>query len=195
MFASIQHSARPHVQTCTPLHCSSGDLFHALDNYLKTNKVRFADLFQEYDTDRSGSLEGPEISRLVRKLLPQVNEHELRYFWAMMDTNGDGSITQQEFLSAARECLDAEKAAAARQRELTDTLNHIAAFLRKEQVGQMMSHMVHLHLMPDKTGLRWAQVYMGKIRTAIRTCQAILKRRAGHSKLCCTWVLELVSTC
>jgi calmodulin len=123
-----------HAQLNLPA-CPPGDLFHALDNYLKTNRVRFADVFQEFDADSSGSLEGPEISRLVRRLLPAVSDHELRYFWAMMDTNGDGHITQQEFLSAARDCLEAEKAAAARQRELTDTLNHIAAFLRKEQVG------------------------------------------------------------
>lgn len=59
----------------------AGDLFHALDTYLKTNQVRFRDLFAKYDTDRSGQLEGDEVRRLVKELLPSANEHEMRYFW------------------------------------------------------------------------------------------------------------------
>jgi hypothetical protein len=43
-------------------------------------QVRFQDLFDRYDTDRSGTLEMDELRVLVQKLLPDVKEQELRYF-------------------------------------------------------------------------------------------------------------------
>lgn len=52
----------------------------------------------------------------------------------MVDANGNGSVTQSEFLSAARECLEAEKAASAHANELHDCLNAVARFLRTNQV-------------------------------------------------------------
>lgn len=39
------------------LHLHAGNLFGALDTFLKTNKVRFTDLFSHFDSDKSGSLE------------------------------------------------------------------------------------------------------------------------------------------
>lgn len=36
----------------------------------------------------------PQVRALVKQLLPTASEHEMRYFWAMIDTNQDGRITQ-----------------------------------------------------------------------------------------------------
>jgi hypothetical protein len=44
-------------------------------------QVRFSDLFESFDADNSGTLEGPEVAQLVQALLPDVSQHELRYLW------------------------------------------------------------------------------------------------------------------
>lgn len=45
--------------------------------------------------------------------------------------------SQSEFLSAARQCLDAERAAAARDAALTDALARVQRFMSRETVGAM----------------------------------------------------------
>ncbi|KAG2493237.1 hypothetical protein HYH03_008653 [Edaphochlamys debaryana] len=85
------------------------DLFSNLDRYLRENKVKFKDLFDSYDTDRSGSLEIRELAQLVKQLVPGVKAADVKYIMAMMDTGGDGSVTQQEFLSAAKSSLEAAR--------------------------------------------------------------------------------------
>ncbi len=52
----------------------------------------------------------------------------------MMDTDGDGSITQEEFLRAAKECLAAQKAAAQQNAELNDALRTVQRLLKNDQV-------------------------------------------------------------
>ncbi|GIL82057.1 hypothetical protein Vretifemale_10958, partial [Volvox reticuliferus] len=89
------------------------DLFANLDKYLREYKVKFRDLFERFDTDRSGTLELSELSQLVSQLVPGVTGSELKYIMAMLDSSGDGHVTQQEFLAAAKASLDAAKRLAA----------------------------------------------------------------------------------
>lgn len=83
------------------------ELWTRLDTYLRTNKVKLQELFAAYDTDRSGNLRPKELGRLIRDLLPDVGRAELHYFLAMMDANGDGAVSYEEFLTAARDSLKA----------------------------------------------------------------------------------------
>lgn len=53
----------------------------------------------------------------------------------MVDANGDGSITEQEFLSAAKECMVAERAAKERNNaEVLDVLRRMSSFLTTNPV-------------------------------------------------------------
>lgn len=52
----------------------------ALDRYLKEERVRFRELFSHFDTDRSGHLDGRELGRLARKLVPGATEAQVEYF-------------------------------------------------------------------------------------------------------------------
>lgn len=99
----------------------AGQLFEALDRLLKERRVKFSQLFREYDADGSGGLDANELSRLVTELLPNVTSSEQRYFRAMIDTDGDGVVTQEEFLSSAKECMEAE--AKAKARDSTDVMD------------------------------------------------------------------------
>ncbi|GLC39247.1 hypothetical protein PLESTB_001651900 [Pleodorina starrii] len=83
------------------------DLWTRVDAYLRSNRVKLQELFTSYDTDRSGSLRPSELGRLIRDMLPDVQRAELHYFLAMMDANGDGAVSYDEFLSAARDSLRA----------------------------------------------------------------------------------------
>lgn len=51
-----------------------------LDSYLKQEKVRFRELFAQFDRDRSGHLDGRELRRLMQALMPHVTESQLEYF-------------------------------------------------------------------------------------------------------------------
>lgn len=87
------------------------DLFTSLDRYLREQRVRFKDLFASFDTDHSGTLEIRELAQLVRQLVTGVTVAELKYIMAMLDTSGDGHVSQEEFLVAAKGSLEAARIA------------------------------------------------------------------------------------
>ncbi len=57
-------------------------------------------IFNKYDTDKSGTLEGPEIVRLINDAFSSlgknksVSEEEVKTFVKAIDTNGDGKIAK-----------------------------------------------------------------------------------------------------
>lgn len=51
-----------------------------LDNYLKEARVRFRELFAQFDANRSGTLESAELRRLMQALMPRATEAQLNYF-------------------------------------------------------------------------------------------------------------------
>lgn len=79
-----------------PRH-SAGELFNALDQLLKTQQVRFNDLFASFDADGSGTLEPNELRVLVKKLLPDVKETDLRYFQVSGRGRGGAAAGQGRF--------------------------------------------------------------------------------------------------
>ena len=50
----------------------------ALDTYLKQQRVRFTELFREFDRDRSGHLDSHELRSMIQALMPNVTEAQLR---------------------------------------------------------------------------------------------------------------------
>ncbi|GIL68702.1 hypothetical protein Vafri_21956 [Volvox africanus] len=118
---------------------TSVDLFSALDNYLKTARVRFSDVFARYDTDRNGRLEPRELGRLVEDLLgPQAAAPaDVAYFVAMLDLDGSRSVSEQEFLSVAKEYLALERRAAdwsgAQSEDVRRSLERISKYLQADK--------------------------------------------------------------
>ena len=55
------------------------ELFSNLDRYLKEQRVKFKDLFDSLDTDRSGTLEIRELAQLVKQLVPGVTVPDVKY--------------------------------------------------------------------------------------------------------------------
>ena len=55
-------------------------LFARLDDLLKKEQMRFREVFNHFDTDGSGRLDRRELADLVRRLVPEAREPELRYF-------------------------------------------------------------------------------------------------------------------
>lgn len=50
-----------------------------LDQYLKDARVRFREVFAEFDRDRSGHLDSRELRQLIKALLPRATEVQLAY--------------------------------------------------------------------------------------------------------------------
>lgn len=86
------------------------EFFLQLDSYLKSNKVKFSDLFRRYDTSGEGKLSPRELRELIRDIMPsKVTDAQVRLFVILMDENEDQEVTEREFLDAARECLKLSK--------------------------------------------------------------------------------------
>lgn len=64
----------------------------ALDEYLKAKQQRLKDVFDQFDTDTSGGLDGRELVKMIKVLLPETRTAELQYFQVVLDTNGDGKV-------------------------------------------------------------------------------------------------------
>lgn len=43
-------------------------------------QVKFREVFDAFDDDQSGTLEPAELRKLIKRLLPNVTEAEVRYF-------------------------------------------------------------------------------------------------------------------
>ncbi|GAX77102.1 hypothetical protein CEUSTIGMA_g4548.t1 [Chlamydomonas eustigma] len=112
--------------------------FKALDAYLKDHRVHFNELFQKFDRDRSGHLDSLELRNMIHSLMPHVTEAQLRYFQAMLDCGGDVSLTQTEFLTAAKQCLavegEASRGAAGLHPDVAQALRGLSAYIIKNKV-------------------------------------------------------------
>lgn len=81
------------------------DLFQALDVFLKTYQARLRDVFDHFDSDGSGALDGNELGRFLRRLMPEVGGEDVRYFMTMLDLDGDGALTYEELMEGIRACM------------------------------------------------------------------------------------------
>lgn len=100
------------------------DLFQALDIFLKTYQARLRDVFDHFDSDGNGTLDGNELGRFLRRLMPEVGGEDVRYFMTMLDLDGDGNLTYEELMEGIRACMTtgADKSQAAEIRNVLVTL-------------------------------------------------------------------------
>ncbi len=73
-------------------------------------------MFASFDTDRSGTLEAEELARMVTELVPGVKPSEIMAIMAIIDSNEDRSVTQDEFMEATRMWVAAARRLAAERR-------------------------------------------------------------------------------
>lgn len=113
---------------------SSAELWKKLDLYLKTNRVRFGDLFAQHDVDNSGALDAAELARLVEEVLgtrTPLAPSDIAYLMAMLDLDASRSISAEEFLTAAKQFMElSARPSAVQEKEVKDTLAAACAAMR-----------------------------------------------------------------
>ncbi|XRA98075.1 hypothetical protein NFJ02_04g117730 [Pycnococcus provasolii] len=86
------------------MHQGSLGLFERLDEHLKTNTLRLAEVFRSYDSNGDGSLDRYEAENFLRSFLPEMTSPQADFMRVMLDPNGDGFITYDELIHVIREC-------------------------------------------------------------------------------------------
>jgi len=56
-------------------------------------------LFRRLDTDHSGQLDVFEISRMVKRLLPDITQRQLRFLMKAIDCDGNGTVDEDELVA------------------------------------------------------------------------------------------------
>ena len=77
-----------------------------LREYLTSEATTAEKLFEEADTDESGYLEVTELARLVKKMLPRINDDEIKFLvtnLVFLDANGDGRVSLKELKQVVHE--------------------------------------------------------------------------------------------
>jgi hypothetical protein len=59
---------------------ATSDFFLSLDAYLKNQRLRFNDLFDQYSTKRRGELGIHELKQLVKDIMPKVTDAQILFF-------------------------------------------------------------------------------------------------------------------
>ena len=57
-----------------------------------------------------------------------------RYFQAMVDSARRGSVTEKEFLEAARQCLDAERMVREHDADVASVLDYMGKMINRDKV-------------------------------------------------------------
>ena len=84
-------------------HRANKDPFSELDSYLKTHNMKLRELFDEFDTDRSGALDRNEIKEILLKLIPTMSSVEVKYFQVMMDIEQTHTISYYKLISVIKD--------------------------------------------------------------------------------------------
>ena len=104
---------------------SYSDYLRAIDNETDRTAIikTIQPLFDLYDQDKSGTLSGFELTRVIESIgqylyNTKLSEHDKRryhlghiYYWVnkTLDVNSDGRITKQEFASKIKQLLENPK--------------------------------------------------------------------------------------
>ena len=88
---------------------SAVNLFQRLDRYLKEGRVRFKDLFGQFDRGSKGYLSPGEMRQFIQELMPEVAEGDLKYFqvcvgglWESVEVWGGGKEVTGEGRTRSR---------------------------------------------------------------------------------------------
>ncbi|KAK3275867.1 hypothetical protein CYMTET_16030 [Cymbomonas tetramitiformis] len=124
-------TSRGEVEPRTP----QPDLFRALDAYLQDQQLRLRELFELFDVDGSGTLDGREVAKIVKTVLPDVRAGELRFLQVILDTDGHGHVSFGELVEVLKDCHGQEEALQLAGTELPKMLTGIRAVLLKSQAA------------------------------------------------------------
>jgi Ca2+-binding EF-hand superfamily protein len=78
-----------------------------LDTYLKSQQSRLKDVFDTFDRDRGGSLNRNEVAAMLRALMPDASAGDVQYFRMLLDIDGDGEVTFNEFVNGIKDAIAA----------------------------------------------------------------------------------------
>ena len=84
-------------------------MFSAIDDYLKTNHMRFKQLFERSLTSGRDYLDINGLANLLRAVMPNVTNGEIYYFTVMCDVDGDGKIDFDELKETYQTTLEIEE--------------------------------------------------------------------------------------
>eukprot|EP00873_Tetraselmis_striata_P005685 jgi/Tetstr1/425949/TSEL_016300.t2 len=74
--------------------------------YMEEERLRFQELFARYDTSGAGRLQLDDLHNMLEEMLGQVSGAQVLFLHAMLDVNGDGLVTLEEFRSALRQVAE-----------------------------------------------------------------------------------------
>ncbi|KAK3286696.1 hypothetical protein CYMTET_5763 [Cymbomonas tetramitiformis] len=128
------------------------DLMYALRTYLKTRGIRIQHLFDEFDEDGIGALDALQFGRLARRLIPEARDEDVKYFQAMLDSDGEGHVTCEGLIDGLEELarLEVQNQGEVGQK---DELKRVTAHLRQrprdfERIAEGFEEYGHGYLSP-----------------------------------------------
>jgi len=80
------------------------DLFRELDVYLKAKGVKLRRLFQDLEQGRDEIIRSEQLGDLLQMVLPSCTTAEKSFFQAMIDIDGRGSVSYENFFKSIAEC-------------------------------------------------------------------------------------------
>ncbi|KAK3264816.1 hypothetical protein CYMTET_26467 [Cymbomonas tetramitiformis] len=80
------------------------DVFVLLNDYMKSNRTRAAEMFRKFDRDLDGRLTFGEVQTMVEAVCPGTTAADVEYFFVMLDADTSDSISFKELHQACEEC-------------------------------------------------------------------------------------------
>ena len=69
----------------------------------------YEQLFHYYDRDKDSVLEGKEMTLLLAKVMPGLSDDQANQVCSLLDSDGDGKVSLQDFLEFSRSSRDEAK--------------------------------------------------------------------------------------
>jgi len=83
-----------------------------LDTYLKSQQARLKDVFDSFDRDHRGSLDRNDVAAMLRVVMPDASAGDVQYLRMLLDLDGDGNITFDEFMNGIKDAIAASNTTA-----------------------------------------------------------------------------------